>query len=80
VIMNYLIIINCVILAIIIITYILLIRKITKRLLQFKIYQDETNHKLDILIRVSHKHEQFIDTVKRRSEELNIRNRKGGAR
>ena len=70
------VIINGVILLSMGILYIYNQKQLASKLAQLKTYKEETDHKLDILIRVSHKHEQFIDTVKQLSEENQIRTRK----
>ena len=51
-------------------------KQLASKLTQLKAYKEETDHKLDILIRVSHKHEQFIDAVRLASEDKQIRTRK----
>jgi hypothetical protein len=51
-------------------------KKIIKKLEEFKKHKEETDRKLEILIKVSHMHDQFIEAVKKRAEEAQVRNRK----
>lgn len=62
------------------ILHILLIRKILNKVKEFEKYKEETDRKLEVLVKVSHLHDQFIEGIKKRSEELIIKNRRGGVR
>ena len=45
-----------------------------------KLLVEENKKRNDLLVRVTTSHEHFIDDVKKRTEDLAIRNRRNGAR
>lgn len=60
--------------------HLFLMRRVNNKLKHIEVFRKETDHKLDVLIKIAHTHEQFIDSVKKKSEEILIRNRQRGAR
>jgi hypothetical protein len=55
-------------------------RRLAQELQKLTKYKEETDHKLEILIKVSHRHEQYIDSLKQKADELLTRNRRNGVR